>query len=242
MEEPVTPSVIESGTEQTTSDINSNLNPPKVESDPGTDQILPQQEDIAKQYVCDVCFVGNLTHSVNVKRCNQCNELHCTHFTSKIDPQYCIHCMHDVQVTTETVSKITTTYDEVKDEIKVRTRKAKQIKFTGLHWIFEQRKINDYTDAELDLAIEYHSATYKALLYEREQRRVDAIQKKYKASAFVVPTSTTASSVTESTTVRKSKVIKSTKPNSAEINLAAALQTLMQAGITAEDLMKKVKK
>lgn len=204
----------------------------------GTD--LPE----IKKYVCDVCFVGNLTHSVNVKRCMQCQQIHCMHFTSKIDPQYCVHCMHDVQLDINNISKTQIIYDENNDKIEVKTRKAKQIRFTGLHWLFNCRKIDEYSDIELELAIEYHRATFNALLMEREQRRIQHIQRKYKVDpslSSIIGISPTETSATEVTTVRKSRTIKSTKTTNTAAAFQAGLDQLKASGLSIDKIMELLK-
>jgi hypothetical protein len=201
----------------------------------------------AKRHVCDACFLGNLTYNVNVKECIQCSELHCLHFTSRIDPTHCIHCLHDVTVVTETISKTQEYYNENKDKVGSHTRKAKRIMISGMDWLFQQRKIIDLTDAELDLAIQYHRSIYDGMMYEREKRRAEHLHRN-QSKSFRIPTSKTndvsigETLVTSTTEVKKTRTVRGTKPNSDQTNLESAIKALMGMGLSLDDITKQLLK
>lgn len=184
--------------------------------------------------VCDICLELNLTEAVHIQKCVVCEESYCTHHASIVDPTHCAECLHDVTVTFETIKKTETHLNHVTNQPYTRTRKARQIKLGGMHWLFAQRKIGDMNDQELALAIEYHRAYYDALIYEREKRRIDNFHrnanKQYKVN------SSSSTTVTSTTVVKKSKTVTGTKPKTQEVNLSAALQLLLKQGFTMEQI------
>lgn len=186
--------------------------------------------------ICILCREVNLTDRVVFNTCKRCGETYCLHYASTIDPGYCTHCLHDVQVREEIVTKTETHYNEETDKTYTKTRRAKRISLGGMHWLFQARKIQMMTDLELELAIEYHRDTLNSMLYERDERRS---QKAHRNAGKPLPLKFNGA-VTESENtvqVTKTKVKQGTKVDP-QAQLAAALRTLSNAGLTAEMIAK----
>lgn len=183
--------------------------------------------------VCDICLELNLTEDVHIQKCVICEEPYCTHHASIVDPSHCAECLNDVSVTFEVIKKTETHINHDTNTPYTRTRKARQIKIGGLHWLFAQRKINDLNDIELDLAIQYHRAIYDSMLYEREKRRTEHFHRNAKRQFKINNPSTT---VTSTTTVTKSKKISGQKPKTKEVNAGALLEGLLKSGMTIEQI------
>lgn len=203
----------------------------------GTDT-TPEELQPLDQIVCDECFEKNVIEDVHIQECSTCGELYCRHHASIVDPAHCAQCIHEVTMDEAIIHKTETTIHD-NGEITSRTRKARQIKLGGLHWLFVQRKIKDLSDIELSLAIEYHYALFSALNYERDKRRAENFHRNA-GRQFKVPTSSTSAAVSVTTTseIKKTRVRKTTvsKPDNAAANMAAAFQALVASGMTPEQI------
>lgn len=196
----------------------------------------PQEEkDNLFPLVCDICKEKNLTTNLHFVTCLRCSQIYCVHFASSIDPSNCTQCCSDVTMTDQTIVKKTEHYNEDTDKVYTKTSKARQIQFSGLDWLFYQRRIRDLNDTELALALEYHRGIYNAMIFERDQRRAEyAHRNAGKKLSFP----NTASAVTKTTTTtKKTKTIKATATSSPMANIAALLQELIKQGKTKEEIM-----
>jgi hypothetical protein len=187
------------------------------------------------QLVCDDCFEKNLTEDVHIQKCVVCSEIYCLHHASRVDPVQCAECLYDVSVTTEVISKTIISENKITGETKTtHSRNARQIKIGGLHWLFVQRKIPTLADEELELAIEYHSAIFHSLVYEREKRRAEHFHRN--AGKKISIPSLAGTEVTTSTVIKKSRTTKVLKQEAAVVNFASAVEMLMKAGLTMEQI------
>jgi hypothetical protein len=175
--------------------------------------------------VCDVCIEKNLTERCTIE-CMRCNELFCLHYASNVDACYCVNCMSDVNVTKQVITK---TYESTnaEGEKTFYRRRARQITIGGLDWLFAQRRIPEYSDAELDLAIEYHRERLNLLLGENERRRTEKMHR-YAGVKVVLP-STNGTATTTTTTVKKTRII---SKNKQQEQLAALLKSLQAQGMS----------
>lgn len=187
---------------------------------------------------CRACQVSNLSEDIRISRCTKCRSLYCTHFTSNIDPQYCVECLSDISLQKETVVKTYTTesYDENTDTTttSVYKRRAKSIKLEGLDWLFAQRKIVSMSDESLELAIEYHREILTGMMAEREDRKAKFMHRfaGIKAGHESVNVDSATSS---STVVKRTRTISSTK---ASATASAAMQAMLAQGMDAASLLK----
>jgi 23S rRNA maturation mini-RNase III len=184
--------------------------------------VQPEEAHIGSN-VCDVCIHDNLLKTVGIQTCHRCYNPYCIHFASKADAlHYCVSCLSDLQLTTETVSQITEHYNEKTDKIYRYVRNAKRIEMGGLDWLFVQRKIKDMSDAEVDMLIEYHRQYCQLLLDDMERRRNEKTHRF--AGVKIVPTSATTTTSTVTTTTKKSTT---TKSNKAQAQVEALMSTLL---------------
>lgn len=183
--------------------------------------------------VCDVCLELNLTQRSTII-CKRCGESFCFHYTSNVDADYCINCMSDVSVTKSVITK---TYESTGEdgEKHFYRRRARDIKIDGLDWLFTQRKIPEYSDAELELTIEYHHARLGLMLAETEKRRTEKMHR-YAGVKVVIPT-TSGTATTSTTTVKKTRVISKNKANE---QIAALAKSLLAQGISLDQIIAKI--
>lgn len=182
--------------------------------------------------VCDVCLELNLTHPTSIINCERCGQAFCFHFASTVDAQYCVNCLSDITVQSSIITK---TYEHKNDETGTHTfyrRKAREIKISGLDWLFAQRKINVLTDLELDLAIEYHRNLLSLMTTEYETRRNAKIHR-YAGVKVVFPTKSPTEGTSTTTTVKKTRTISKTK---AQEQLAALVAQMLAKGMTPDML------
>lgn len=206
---------------------------------PETPQVqVEQQPPINEITICMICREKNLTDQVVFNNCGKCNIIYCLHYASTIDPAYCTNCLHDVRVTEETITKTQTHYNEETDQTYSRTRKAKKITLGGMHWLFQARKINTLTDLELELAIEYHKDILNSMLYERDERRVNHFNRNRGKSLPVRFAGDSVIETSSETIITKNTKTKTAKKVDPAAMLAQAMQVLMQAGMTPEQIAK----
>lgn len=218
-----------------------NINGSKVVSEDNSGTLGEvSQAPKEQRKLCEVCIEDNLISKVGIIRCERCHESFCIHFASSIDPQSCCFCLHDVSVTVDTIHKTTEHYNEETDTVTTKTRKAKSIKLGGMHWLFVQRKIRDLSDAELEVAIEYHHAIHDGMILERDQRRIEHFHRNA-GKKFVPPTSVTSGTETTETVItKKTRTTKIKTPNAPEINATAVLQSLLKSGMSLEQIAKMI--
>jgi hypothetical protein len=190
--------------------------------------------------VCDTCLELNLTTKSCIK-CARCEQAFCLHFASTVDAQYCVNCLSDISLTKQVITK---TYEHKNQETGQTTfyrRRARDIKISGLDWLFSQRKIAELADVELDLAIEYHRNILMLMIAEQEQRRNAKMHRYAGVKVLIATPSTTSVLDTTQTTVKKTRTVSKTK---AQEQLAALLQSMLAGGQTPEMIaaMLKAKK
>lgn len=193
-----------------------------------------QKQDLDVK-ICSICRERNLTDQTSFNNCSKCSIVYCLHYASTIDPQYCTDCLHDVVVKEEVITKTETHYNEEKDQLYTRTRKAKRTTIGGMHWLFAARKISTLNDLELDLAIEYHRDYLNQMLYERDERRS---QKAHRNLGKSLPVSFSSVGETSTIEVKKTRVKQATKANDPAAMLLQALKTLQGTGLSQEDIIK----
>jgi hypothetical protein len=189
--------------------------------------------------VCDVCLELNLTQKSAIA-CIRCEQAFCFHFASNIDARYCVNCMSDMSVTKSTISKEYIHRNEAEQITSVYRRRAREVKISGLDWLFAQRKIVDLADTELDLTIEYHRNILSLLITEQESRRNAKMHRYAGVNVKIANPSTTTISdtTTTSTTTKKSRTVSKTKQNE---QLAAILQSVLAKGKSMEQILAALK-
>ena len=184
--------------------------------------------------VCDECFEKNLIENVSIQSCSRCKNPFCLHFSSKIDPSFCVSCMSDLTVEKSVVTK---TYEHVSEDgtLSTTSRRARQIKISGLDWLFAQRKIATLTDVESDMAIEYHRGMLTLHLTDNERRKNERIHR-YAGVKITSPIPTVATIRTS----EKKTTVKSVSNKKTE-QVAAMMGVLLGQGKSIEDIMKILK-
>lgn len=159
------------------------------------------------------------------------------HFASSVDPANCANCCSQVTMTDQTIYKKTEHYNEETDKTYSTTSKARQIQFSGLDWLFYQRRITDLNDTELLLAIEYHRAIYNSMMYERDKRRAEYAHRN--TGKKITFPNTSSGNVTEVTTtkIKKTKTVKATKPDVAMANISSMLELLIKQGKSKDEIL-----
>jgi hypothetical protein len=187
--------------------------------------------------VCDVCLELNLTHPTSVITCARCGQPFCFHFASTIDAQYCVNCLSDISVSKSVVTK---TYEHKNDQgdIVFYRRRAREIQISGLDWLFAQRKINELSDLELDLSIEYHRNILSLMCTEQEQRRTAKMHRYAGVKIHLTPSVTDVNHTT-TTTVKKTRTVSKTK---AQEQIAALLKNMAAKGMTMDKIAAMLKK
>jgi len=189
---------------------------------------VPEEPHVASN-VCETCSHDNLLQKVGIVYCSKCSAPFCIHFASKIDPQYCVDCCSEVSMTKNSITYERQVYNEQTDTTRTYRRRAKEIHIEGFDWLFMQRKIYTLSDAELDLAIEYHRNYQSLLLVEAEARRNQKAHRNANVK-IVMPTHSTQ---TTTTTVKKSTNITSTK---AQAQVSGLFSSLLAKGLTVDQI------
>ena len=200
-------------------------------------QPLEESADLSdRQTVCDICLVENLTAPINHGICARCAITFCAHFASGIDPQFCMHCMKELEITEELLIRKSTHVNEDTNQTYTRTQRARHIVFGGTDWLFMQRKINTISDAELGMAIEYHQAIYNGMIYERERRRIEHFHRNAN-KPYRVSTNGVESTDGTDITIKKTRKTKVLTPETAEVKMRAALEAMLKSGLTQQQIL-----
>jgi hypothetical protein len=192
--------------------------------------------------ICDVCTELNVVEHVSILECHQCGEVYCTHFASTVDPAFCNECVKDVQMEKSVITRTTDHVNSSNGTITTRKQSAIQIRFKGTDFLFHHRKIRTLSDIDLELAIEYHRATYATMIVERDLRQIEHFHRN--SGKVVINTSPVNASQVTTTYTKKTTVTKSAVPNKKQINAIAALELLQSKGLSVADItamMKRVK-
>lgn len=204
--------------------------------------LLPSMEGEIGTKVCVVCKEENLQEEIHLLTCLRCAELFCLHFASSVDPTYCSDCNHKVELTDQTFVRTDTILSEDGKRSYIKTSKSRQLIFSGLDWLFFQRKIFTLSDIELSLAIEYHHTIYQSMLAERERRKIEYFHRNAgKQIKLHISTGDTISSNSKSVTVKQTKVTKVVKQATSDVQLKVMLQALLDSGLTPEQIKQKFK-
>lgn len=195
--------------------------------------------------ICFLCKEENLTKSIQhlLNLCSRCGEKYCTHFASGVDPQYCKDCCKDVEMTTQEVSVTREKYNPETDQLSTRVHHYKSIKFSGLDWLFYQRKIHEMSDEELSLSIEYHQTLYMGMINERDKRRVEFFHRNAGKKFTIRDTNgNDLNTISTETTIKKTRTVKPREKTTGEVNIVSGLQTLLKGGMTMDQILAAVKR
>lgn len=214
------------------------------ENGSGTVGVGPEPEqaqegsEVLGSHVCDTCTGDNLLKSIGILKCAKCRNPFCIHFASKYDPaHFCVSCGSEIELSSSIVTKEYKheRYDEETDTISTTmyTRRAKEYKLAGETWMFNQRRVRDLTDAELDIAIEFHRQYLQLLCADQDRRRAEKAHRNAGVK-FQMPSGITSTTSTVVET-KKTTVVKTDK---AKAQAAAAFSVLLAQGMTMEDIMK----
>jgi|SRR5215472_1038218 len=178
---------------------------------------------------CETCMGDNLLKDVGIKKCLRCEQPFCVHFASLVDPNYyCVDCMSDLELLkNEQVHTRDVDWDTQRDRAVRVIRHAMIKKIGGLDYLFAQRRNVAMTDAELELAIEYHKQQVTSMILEREERKVKALHAK---SLGIKLGNVSTTTITKSATGTTTK----TRIDKTAAQLAALLQSQMQGKSAAE--------
>lgn len=213
--------------------VDSELMEPKIEAELITpDYVTPNLFPT----ICIKCKEQNLIQKAHIVLCSRCNTYFCIHFASSIDPSFCADCCHAVEMMEQTVYKKSEHYNEDKDKVYTKTSKARQIQFSGLDWLFFQRRIEQITDLELELAIEYHRGLYNFMMFERDKRRAEHAHRNA-GKKLIIPTSNQNVVTSTTTKVKKTRTIKSLSPEAKVAALKTIIENLMKQGKTQAEIM-----
>lgn len=177
--------------------------------------------------------------------CSACKKPHCTEHTSNVDLSNCVDCSEPVIIETHKVSRRDEDYDEITDETVYNTYEAKQVKFTGRHWLSNATIIASLSDMQLKSALEYHKGMISQLEFELTARKIHRNKEEYgyatrpKAGKDRVVTSTE----TRTTKTVRVKKVKEVDPLEALAKLAAdgkidlkKMQEMLQQKLAAKNL------
>lgn len=196
--------------------------------------------------VCIVCKEENLVKSMfdSFRNCMKCQQWYCVHFASGVDPIYCKDCCIDVQMTDEKVVVTREHYSPVKDEFIQTRHQYRSLKFTGLDWLFAQRKIATLSEEELSLTIEYHQGLMQGLVNERDKRRVEYFHRNAGKKISIVDANGNDLNTITTTSVKTTKTVRPRSKTNQEVNSGAAMEALANAlkGKSLDDIMAFIKK
>jgi hypothetical protein len=190
--------------------------------------------------VCSVCLSDNLLRSVGIRRCARCMEPFCLHSASIYDAVcYCTYCFNDLTIERSVLTKTT----EIRDEgtnilLRAYNRKAVRTTLGGADWLFEQRRINDMSDEELIVAIEYHRQDLNLLITEQDRRRAEKAHRLAAKRIQLAPT--TKISVTEKETKQVTAPKAKNGASTKKLEQAQALIALLLNKMSPEDLAKRL--
>lgn len=243
-----------SSSEQTANDVQEDTQTLATSIEEIQTQVLPQDK------LCTPCLEQNLIEKLeddNFKVCPTCQELFCIHSASKLDPQYCVFCNNDFQLSD--VSEIVTrsVHDENGRITSSKTFRIRHLGLSGEHWLFYNRAITSLNDIELDCAIEYHRGIQNGMLQEREARRTQkAHRNKGKiagnesasliegtAANPLIQTQDGAVFAMSSTTTRsrRTRTVKtSTKKTDPMSQAMANIQMLLKQGYSQDQIMEMI--
>jgi ribosomal protein L44E len=151
-----------------------------------------------------------------------------------------------VIIETHKVSRRDEDYDEITDETVYNTYEAKQVKFTGRHWLSNATIIASLSDQQLKSALEYHKGMISQLEFELTARKIHRNKEEYgyptrpKAGKDKVVTSTETRTTK---TVRVKKIKEEADPMDALMKLAQSgkldlkkMAEMLQQKIAAKNL------
>lgn len=183
--------------------------------------------------VCELC-----KDLAEQKSCAKCGIEYCEHYASNIDIRFCGNCMRTVVLTVETEIRKTEHHNDDGEITYTKRDVCKRLRLTGTDYFFAAHQISSLNDDDLDTTIEYHRAIMSAMVMEREDRRVEKFQK---ISKIILSNKASRTDVDSTGAIKgslknpKDKTVKVTKKNDSNA-LLAALQTLLNAGLTQDQI------
>lgn len=203
---------------------------------------IPQLEGAIGAKICLACKEQNLQKEIHIQTCLRCDEIYCVHFASSVDPAYCSDCNHKIELTDQTFTRTDTVLSEDGKKKTERVSKSRQLIFSGLDWLFFQRKIYSLSDTELSLAIEYHHTIEQSMLAERDKRKIEYFHRNAGKNVMRISTGDTINSNSTSTTVKSSKTTRAVKQDKSEVQLKSLLETLTKSGLSMNQIAAMLKK
>jgi len=201
--------------ETTSNEVSSNvIELPKPE-------VMELAEDEPHCYIC--LRAGVKTYGFHICRNKNCQKNHCVEHTSNVDLDKCSDCSEPVTVEVKKLSKTTTDYDEIRDEILSETHTAKAISFTGEHWLSNSVIISSLTDSQLKQSIEYNKAMVRMMEDELIHRRIQKSKQHLASTPFVGRKFEKRGVVSSVETTKTKRVVRKRSTASTEDKIMAAL-------------------
>jgi hypothetical protein len=224
--------------EREAQDVTEDLAQTEQAEDKDYDIGLEIQENPVRITVCPFCMNENLVKKTFLAECKSpdCTHVFCLHYASSLDPAYCLYCLKDVICTVQTGKATHHVLNEETGFMDILTKRFKSIKFEGLDWLFQQKKIESMSDEELAVAIEYHSAIRSGMIREKEERFLKRLHRN--KGVQVTPSNITdilnvpsTHTTSTTTTVKKTRVHKVKSSEQIQKEALELLQRLANAGV-----------
>lgn len=181
----------------------------------------PKQERVDPCYLCDDWRV--------VGKCLHCGKTYCARDANRLDQRYCAECMSEITIEDTTFTKTTTEYDEERDSTRIENHTCRDIRFSGIDWMFAQTRVTQMTDTEMSHELEYH----RAMVHFLESELTSSSIKKYRMKVqndLDGKHAKRAAQIQKIVETRTRKVVKVTK----EFDVQAFAAQLAKLGITAQ--------
>lgn len=106
------------------------------------------------------------------KTCLMCQSHYCVLHSAKFSPNFCKDCLTNLSVIMDTISRTSTEYDMLDDELVTKVIQSKTLQLDGPDWIFYRTWIDNLSEENWLEVYQLHYFVLKYMEYQNEVRKI----------------------------------------------------------------------
>lgn len=110
--------------------------------------------------------------SEQTKTCLMCQSRYCVLHAAKFSPNFCKDCLTNLSVIMDTISRTSTEYDMLDDQLVTNVIQSKTLQLDGPDWVFYSTWIENLREEDWLEIYQFHYFVLKYMEYQNEIRKV----------------------------------------------------------------------
>ena len=122
--------------------------------------------DVPAPLTCKFCL------NEHFKECLMCKSRYCVLHAAKFSPNFCKDCLVNLSVILNTITRSSTEFDMLDDELVIKSVESKTLQLDGADWLFYSKWIEELPEDQWLEIYQFHYFVLKMMEHENEIRKV----------------------------------------------------------------------